>query len=249
MKKILSIVIVFSVLLLGCNKEDVNGVSSGSISNNRSVGASAADLLSANKFTSINIEIVFMPGFAPDATALNNLRTFINNFSNKPAGVQITQRQIAASGKAKLTLADVNSIENSNRTTFTSDNNISVYLLYADADYIEDNVLAVAYKNTSMAIFGKTVVSNSGGINQTSRTRLESAGILHEMGHLFGLVNLGSPMQVNHEDAAHAKHCNNTACLMYFATQTNMIGGGIFSGAIPELDQNCKNDLRANGGK
>ena len=56
-------------------------------------------------------------------------------------------------------------------------------------------------------------------------------------------------MQVNHEDAAHVKHCNNTACLMYFATQTNMIGGGVFSGAIPELDQNCKNDLKANGGK
>lgn len=249
MKKILSFVVLLSVILLGCNKEDVNGIGSGNSANNRNVGASSNDLLSSNKFTSISIEIVFMPGFAPDATALSNLRTFINTFSNKPAGVQITQRQIAASGKAKLTLADINSIESSNRTVFNSGNNISVYLLYADADYIEDNVLAIAYKNTSMAIFGKTVVSNSGGINQTSRTRLESAGVLHEMGHLFGLVNLGSTMQVNHEDAAHAKHCNNTACLMYFATQTNMIGGGVFSGAIPELDQNCKNDLKANGGK
>ncbi len=249
MKKILSIVVLLSVFLVGCNKENVNGTGSGANANNRNVGASASDLLSGNKFTSINIEIVYMPGFAPDAMALSNLTTFINTYASKPSGVQITQRQIPASGKTKLTLADINSIESSNRTVFTSGNSISVYLLYADADYIENNVLAVAYKNTSITIFGKTVVSNSGGLNQTSRTRLESAGVLHEMGHLLGLVNLGSTMQVNHEDAAHVKHCNNTACLMYFATQTNMIGGGVFSGAIPELDQNCKNDLKANGGK
>lgn len=29
-------------------------------------------------------------------------------------------------------------------------------------------------------------------------------------------------MQVNHEDTAHEKHCNNSKCLMYYATQITM---------------------------
>ena len=102
------------MFLVGCNKENVNGTGSGANANNRNVGASASDLLSGNKFTSINIEIVYMPGFAPDAMALSNLTTFINTYASKPSGVQITQRQIPASGKTKLTLADINSIESSN---------------------------------------------------------------------------------------------------------------------------------------
>ena len=65
----------------------------------------------------------------------------------------------------------------------------------------------------------------------------------------MGLVKLGSNMATTHEDAAHQKHCNNTACLMYYATQTNMMGGVILSGTIPLLDANCKADLHANGGK
>ncbi len=249
MKKIILSAFIIACVFAGCKKEDVKQSQATLSGNNLSVGKSASDLLSASKYSALKIEVAFMPGFAPDATALANLTNFINTFANKPGGIQIQSREIAASGKAKLTLDEVVEIEKNNRTVFNNGSTMAVFLLYADADYSENNVIGVAYRNTSMAVFGKTVVEKSGGINQVSRTKLESTGLLHEMGHLFGLVNLGTPMQVNHEDAASEKHCNNTACLMYFKTQTNMMGGVLLSGPIPELDTNCKNDLRANGGK
>jgi hypothetical protein len=70
----------------------------------------------------------------------------------------------------------------------------------------------------------------------------------HEYGHLLGLVNLGSPMQVDHKDPA-SNHCNNSSCLMYYETQVGQMGGILVSGPVPSLDANCRNDLKANGGK
>ncbi len=249
MKKISLISIAFVAILFlnSCKKDDVT--SGGLPSNNLSVGKSAADFLQSGSFSKVRIQIAYMPGYAPDAASLTNLTNFINTYCNKPAGIEIVQNQIAASGKQTLTLNEIIAIEDANRTAFNSGNTLAVFVLYADADYNQNGVLGVAYKNTSMVVFGKTIVNNSGGINQVSRTKLESTGLLHEISHLFGLVNLGSPLSTPHEDAAHEKHCNNSACLMYFATQVNMMGGVLLSGPVPGLDTNCQNDLKANGGK
>lgn len=239
------------VLFISCSKDDTkSGSGSNPLAGNKlGVGVSAKDLLAATKFQSIQLEILYMPGYAPDATAINNLVAFLNMLINKPGGIQVTQRQIAASGKTTLSLDEIKAIEDANRTVFNTGSTIGVMAMYVDADYSQGNTIGVAYRNTSLVVFGKTVVASSGGINQVSRTKLESVGLEHEFGHLLGLVNLGSPMQVNHEDGGHEKHCNNSACLMYYATQTNMMGGVILSGPIPALDDNCRNDLRANGGK
>ncbi len=249
MKKICFVAFIsFSVFISSCSKKDAasNSIPSG---NNQSVGKAANDILAAGKFSSMTIELAYMPGFAPDNQAIINLNGFLNTFINKPGGIQIIQKQIAASGKTTITLDDIKSIENTNRTVFNSGTNLGLFVLYADADYNQTNTIGVAYKSTSLVIFAKTVAASSGGLNQVTRTKMESVGLQHEFGHLFGLVNLGSAMQVNHEDGGHQKHCNNANCLMYFATQSTMMGGVILSGPVPELDANCKADLRGNGGK
>ena len=76
-----------------------------------------------------------------------------------------------------------------------------------------------------MCLFGKTINDNSGSIGQTSRTKLQTTVFEHELGHLLGLVDLGSPMQTNHKDAANGNHCNNTNCLMYYKSETTDILG------------------------
>jgi hypothetical protein len=65
----------------------------------------------------------------------------------------------------------------------------------------------------------------------------------------MGLVDLGSQMQVPHKDATHGNHCNNSGCLMYYASETTDILGFLITGAIPAFDANCRADLHANGGQ
>ena len=86
--------------IAGCAKKDqLTGLPAINSENNKTVGASANDLLSDAKFNSIKIEVQYMPGFQPDATTLNNLTAFINTLVNKPGGIIITQKQIDSSGK------------------------------------------------------------------------------------------------------------------------------------------------------
>lgn len=247
MKKPLVALLFFGLLFFTrCSKTDI--VNPTNNLNNRNVGKSANELLSSSTYQSLDIEIAYMPGFAPNATALNNLQAFLNTLINKPGGVNIIQRQIAASGKSSITLAELRELENTNRTVFTTSNSLGVFVLYTDCVYSEPNTLGVAHKNTSMAIFGKTVHDNSGGVNQASLTKLETLVTEHEFGHLLGLVDLGTPMQANHKEPA-SNHCTNSTCLMYYVTQINQMGGILMSGPVPLLDADCRNDLKANGGK
>src|SRR4030095_6546174 len=124
---------------------------------------------------------------------------------------------------------------------------IALYILYTNGNYTDNNVLGIAYKNTSVVLFGKKINDNSGGLGQASRTKLVATVAEHEMGHLLGLVDLGSPMVTGHKDGAHGSHCSNTACLMYYASETSDILGFLITGNIPVLDVNCRADLQANG--
>jgi hypothetical protein len=238
----------FIIAFTGCSKKDTipNPVNS---ENTKALGASANDLLSAAKYSSVKIEIQYMPGFQPDAAAINNLVTFLNSLVNKPGGISFVQSQIPSANKVVLSVTEIAAIEKANRTVFTSGSQLGIYILYTDGNYTQNNVLGVAYYNTSLAIMGKTVHDNSGGLTQPTRTKLESTILGHETGHILGLVNLGSPMQTNHEDPANSKHCNNSNCLMYYITNTTGIMGTLMSGNVPPLDANCKADLTANGGK
>ena len=248
MKKYIVPLLLAVVLFAQCSKKDNTPTASSNL-NAKSVGASAKEFLSAGTYTSINVQLQYMPGFAPDAAALNNLTSFLNSLVNKPAGITFTQTPIAASGKSVFSIEDISALEKANRTQFTNGNVLSVYVVYVDAPFTTANILGAAYRNTSLVVFGPTVTNNSGGVNQTTRTKLETTVLTHEFGHLLGLTNLGTPMVTAHEDGAHMSHCNNSSCLMYFSTQTSVMGGVLLSGPIPVLDANCKADLTANGGK
>ena len=248
MKKVILPLLLSMVFFAQCSKKDSTPNSSNNL-NTKSVGASAKEFLSAGTFTSINVQLQYMPGFAPDAAALTNLTSFLNTLVNKPAGINFSQTSIAASGKSVFNIEDISALEKANRTQFSNGNVLSVYVVYVDAPFTTANILGAAYRNTSLVIFGPTVTGNSGGINQTTRTKLETTVLNHEFGHLLGLTNLGTLMVTQHEDASHKSHCNNSSCLMYFSTQTSMMGGVLLSGPIPVLDANCKADLTANGGK
>lgn len=237
--------------ILSCTKSDnaATGLPSINSENDKQVGVSANALLSAATYTSVKIEIQYMPGFAPDAAAINNLTSYFNTLINKPGGITVVQSQIPSANKVVLSLNDIATIEKNNRTVFTAGNQLGVYFLFTDGTYTESAVLGLAYRNTSMAILGKTIHDNSGAIGQASRTKLESTVLEHEAGHILGLVDLGSPMQTAHNDASHGNHCNNTNCLMYYSSETTDILGFLITGAIPSLDANCRADLHANGGK
>ncbi|HET9744258.1 MAG TPA: M12 family metallo-peptidase [Chitinophagaceae bacterium] len=247
-KAFIAILLLFSTI--ACKKETTftNNPNADDL-HDKAVGFSANHLLSAGTYKSLKIEFQYMTGFAPDAAALNHLQSVLSAYLNKPSGITIVTKEIPASSSTTLSIDQVRKVEEENRTVFTVGDQLGVYFLYTNGNFTDNNVLGAAYRNTSMVLFGKKIHDNSGSLGQASRTKLEATVLEHEFGHILGLVDIGSPMQTNHKDAAHGNHCSNTNCLMYYASETTDILGLLVTGNIPSVDGNCAADLQANGGK
>jgi len=233
------LLLLFTLSFTACQKEDVSGKS-----DYKTLGTSAHNLLVALPYSLLKIEIQYMPGVAPDSASVNNLVNFLQKFLNKPDGIQVSEEEIASSGKSVLSIKEIVNIEKKNRKSFTENNTIAVHILITDGSYDSSKIFATSYWNTSMCVFGETVKEQSGALGQVSRSQLLSTLFEHEFGHLLGLVNQGSPMQTDHKDPNNGAHCNNHNCLMYFSVEST---GTLFN--IPSLDANCIADLKANGGK
>lgn len=239
------VVLTLTTIITGCKKDDDSFSSSQLIT--------PQNFLAADKYTSLIVEIKYIEGYNPTQESLNNLKQFLSDRLNKPNGITLITGSLPSKGRTSYSLTDIKAIEKTSRQYQTNNKTLTAYIFFADGGYIEDTedtkVLGIAYESTSAAIFEKTIKNSSGGLAQPSEDVLETAVLRHEFGHLLGLVNYGSRMVSNHQDIAHGHHCTNENCLMHYKTETSDIIGNLIGGNIPELDNNCINDLRLNGGK
>lgn len=248
MKKILAVIALAFLVLTSCS--DSNSDGNNKAGNQRGLGSSAHDLLSEDKFDSMIIEVVYVEGYEPSATAITNFKNFLTSRIYKSGGIIIEKRAVPSPGNVSYTDAQVIAIENANRIFYNDGNQIAVWAFFADAKSSKDTstsvVLGTAYRNTSFVIYENTIRKLSGGLNKPSTPVLESTVMNHEFGHILGLTNAGTVMQSEHEDSEHKRHCNVSSCLMYWEAEsgTNLVGG-----TIPQLDAQCIADLQANGGK
>jgi hypothetical protein len=258
MKKLIVLLTVVLLTITSCYKEDDNSnlSSNGFVvtNNQKATGSSSRDILSDQKYKSMVIELVYVQGYEPTTAAVNNFVSFLESRINKSAGITVVKRGIASPAKDTFTNQEIAAIEDANRTKYNTANQIAIWAFFADGASASNAgnsvVLGTAYRNTSFVIYEKTIQGLSSSPFQPSRSLLETTVMSHEFGHILGLTNLGAPLQSNHEDAEHAKHCNVDTCLMYWSAETsggiaNMVSGG----AVPKLDAQCIADLRANGGK
>ena len=258
MKKRIAVLMMIFALTLSCSQQDSpNDLTVGGnlVSNNKkATGSSAFDLLADDTFKSMVVEVVYVQGYEPSTAAINNFVSVLNERVNKSQGISIVKRAIASPGKATFTNEEIVAIEDANRTKYNSSNQIAVWALFIDGESASNSsaglVLGTAYRNTSFVIYEKTIQGLSDSPFKPNRSLLETTVITHEFGHILGLTNLGTKLQSNHEDSAHAKHCNVESCLMYWSAESgsgiaNMVSGG----SAPKLDAQCIADLRANGGK
>ena len=259
MKQILFFLLI---LVISCSPESDNGNTSNTGNNDTEdltshlqvTGTSSNALLSSTVFKSMVVELVYVDGFEPSQSSVDNFISFLEERTFKPNGITVEKRAIVSPGNSPYTNAEIRSIEDANRTKFNTTNQIAVWAFFADGSSANNSgnavVLGTAYRNTSFVIYQETIQDLSNSAFEPNRTVLETTVITHEFGHILGLTNLGAPLQSAHEDVAHAKHCDVDSCLMFWASET---GAGIDNlvglSQAPQLDSQCIADLQANGGK
>lgn len=245
---------ILLLLLTGCsteNPEDKISVHS----NDLVLGASAREFLSDELFTALDLELVYVTGHPPTQGSINSLYSFLERNINKPDGINIQTRAIPSPGVGSYNIQEIKEVEKNNRTAFSKGEKLAVFVFFADnksADVKEGrSTLGKAYMNTSIIIFDSEIkaITNS----STSHSQVQTITLHHEFGHLFGLVDNGSPAQTAHEDSNpdNRAHCNVEGCLMAAIIDVNSSPLSFLEGGqkILDFDDKCKLDLKANGGK
>ncbi|MCP9201191.1 hypothetical protein MKO06_14860 [Gramella sp. GC03-9] len=257
MKHLIRLVLLLTGLSLAisCTRES-DGPSDGidRSANLKSLGSSAEDLLSDVKFTSLNIEMVYVEGSKPTNEAISKFQTFLEQRVYKPDGINISLRSVASSGKAPFSIEEIVEIEKQERTAYNAGDEIAVWIYFADGSNEKDEndkfVLGSAFRNTSMVIYQGTIQTFASRPRSPSRATIEAATLNHELGHLFGLVDLGTAPVSDHQDPENQGHCRIDGCLMKASIE---FGTGVFDvlegSGIPQLDQACIDDLQSIGGK
>lgn len=214
------------------------------------LGDEAAFFVRATPYTRVVVEVGSTKSAVPRQAAIDQLTKVMKDLLDKPGGITVKVDAPVADVGHALTLDEVRAIEDASRTEFAQgDTAVFYYFVVSESstdDSAQGKVLGYAYRPTSMVIFQKTIDAVSGGLGQPSRDVVESTVVVHELGHVLGLVNTGTAMQSPHEDTAHPKHDSNTKCIMYYANNSseliaNLIGGGV----TPDFDAACRADLAA----
>lgn len=226
-----------------------------------SAGSSGTDILTNENFDRIQIEIAYVEGFRPTTTAMDNLRTFLLERTFKE-DITFIYRSLPSPGEQTLTLQEIATLEAENRTLYNDGRTLAFYIYFADApsdgdDPVEGLVtLGAVYRNTSMVIHESTLRTLASRSVVITLSDVETTTMTHEFGHLFGLVDLGTPEVNPHEDNSFPNHCNVEDCLMraelefgsgYRAIMEKRSAKGLES--LPSLDAECLRDLQAIGGR
>lgn len=124
------------------------------------------------------------------------------------------------------TAEDLRAITTTARQVRSAPDRPAVYVLVLEGRYENERATGVAFSATSFAVFPEQI---SGGLLGTNAEAFEEAVLVHELGHLFGLVDLTGEGAF-HEDPEHPGHANSNGSVMHWAVEdisiTNVFRGG-----------------------
>ena len=207
-------------------------------------GSLALACLQSDRFTSMVVEIDYEPGYKPMTSSTDMLLERLEEVCDKPNGISVEFSEVNYEFEGAWTADAVREqawIHKSGDVMDASE--LRWQLLFPEGEYSENGVLGVAVDGSSIALFGDTIEESDGPFGRPSVENVENSVIVHEIGHLLGLVNLVYTSPADHEDAEHPGHSNNEDSVMYWAVNSADLAN-IFFGSIPnEFDQDDLADL------
>lgn len=246
--------VVLAFALPGCLK----GIGIGG-----SDGPGPVDYVSNKKYGTWVIEMDYVEGQQPPTDALTYLEARLEEVVDKPGGVEIRRGEALAPHGGSWSQKDVLDTDGRTRDLETGGGTVVLHLMFLDGRYAPNaDVLGVTYTSST----GSGRVTSSGPIAIFSEAirgaacppplgiclneqAIWRAVLVHEFGHAMGLVDLGAPMQRDHEDDEHPGHSTNQNSVMYYAVETVNVANVFRNGPPTTFDADDKADLCALGGK
>ncbi len=230
------------------------------------------DLITGQSYGGLRVRIDHVEGRAPDPQALDLVRDALTDLVaggqlTKPAGIELVLDEVLPAG------TDTDAVRTFDELATTLEDHAGpdvegsfavIHALWTDGRYEGDSdsgtVLGFAWGGNKLVMLADNIdracAATLGGplgagLDDSLCEAAEGSVLLHELGHLFGLVNNGLPMVADHQDPDHGHHDANDECLMYWAMETSSVTDriaatvGLQGPRLKEFDAACKADLAA----
>ena len=219
-----------TVDLPGANSSPQTGTTaSGATINDQAALGRNTHLYLNREVPKLVVEIDAVKGYEPTTYALDTLRERLEAVVDKPGGVDLLQVKTFANSESTLTPADLRDLEKRNRDHYSSRNVMILYVLYVNGSFADDDeALGVAYDASAYAVFAQRI-RDAAATPLVPAVSIEESVVVHEMGHVLSLVNIGYTSPRKHEDPEHENHSNNPDSVMYWAID-NVGVAGLLSG-------------------
>jgi len=218
------------------------------------------ELLAAEPFTDLVIEIDHAPGREPSVAAREHLVRELRNVTSKTRVSVKLQETLPNEPAKRWNASELVALEAATRSTEHRAPVAVLHVLYPAGAFENETVAGVTISGT---VLGPVVVfldsieklrSPAGPLTlpRGVRDEVERATLLHEAGHAMGLVNNGLPMVRDHEDPAHPGHSSNERSVMYWRVETlaGLREALLQDGGLPlYFDADDRADMRSAGGR
>lgn len=230
-------------------------------------GSAALDYLRHEVYDRVVLEVDMLGSATSSVEAKETILDAAKALLEKPGGVSMTFSAPDPTAQAPLggwTLEALEAVEVTHRNAQTEGDTAILYVLYLPGawhgDSAEHTTLGVSYGPSQLAIFpesvegactpGKVQIEDK-EIRDLLCPLTEAATWVHELGHLLGLVDAGTPMVTAHVDAEHPYHCDNVGCIMHWSHESGDLAKYIENRlkqgnlTLNVFDQACTDDLAA----
>lgn len=187
------------------------------------------DVLSDTKYSKILLEVMSFDKLTrPERTDLEFLKSKILKYCHKDIVEYKIDKPIPIEYLSTLlwTTDNLRCVEFQNYRYTSGGDTLVIHILYVPGLLTDDTTTCgLTYDSYSFVIFC--------GADGTKKYK---STLLHEFGHIMMLVDSESP---NHDDS-YRFHCTNKNCVMFWRSCI---------GQDPDFDGDCRDQIRANGGK
>ena len=221
------------------------------------------DVLGADPYTKLVVQIDHAPGRAPSEVAKTHLLMTLKNVTSKTE-ITLDVRQSLDDDERAWTADDLIALERETRRTRHEAPVALMHVLYPAGTYASANAAGVTISGPVLGpvvvfldvIRELTVGTPLGPLpleNPEAASRiLERSTLLHEAGHAMGLVDNGLPMVSPHEDPDNQGHSRNPASVMSWKvdSENGLRELLLDDDSVPDrFDADDLADLRSAGGR
>lgn len=203
-------------------------------------GAFARTLLRPQPATTVVLERFEQSGAAPRSATIEHAKSVLRSVTGK--GVSDPAPIAVPGGAREWSPEDIRDTADRMSKAGQGGGRAVLHVLFLRGNLQgNDEVLGVAVRGDLLAVFSDSVAA--AGTPLISGAAIEDAVLIHELGHLLGLVDL--VRDTGRADPEHPGHSRNRESVMYWAVESSLVTQVLAGGPPRDFDREDVADLAA----